>query len=53
MNKHVVFFGDSLTVGEGNNNISFANYFASQSSYKCSIHGISGACFGNYSIYPV
>ena len=53
MKKNVVFFGDSLTVGEGNNDVSFADYFSCNTDYYCTIYGVSGSCFGNYSIYPV
>jgi len=44
-----LFFGDSLTAGENNNDTSFVNYV------KCnSLNlGISGTTIGEYSIYPV
>lgn len=55
MKKDVVFLGDSITSGENNNFKSYAHYFAEQFSdlYNVTIRGVSGACFGNYSIYPV
>lgn len=47
----VVFFGDSLTVGEGNKNISFAD-LAFQDATKVKLCE-SGSTVGEYSIYPV
>ena len=43
----MIVFGDSLTSGENNGNISFANYLGIEK------YGISGNCLGDYSIYPV
>lgn len=44
-----LFFGDSLTAGENNNDISFVDY-VKDSSFNL---GISGTTIGEYSIYPV
>lgn len=44
-----LFFGDSLTAGENNNNISFVDYVRCNSLNL----GISGTTIGEYSIYPV
>lgn len=54
MNKHVVFIGDSMTSGENNGNKSYAHYFQElNKDSMVNILGVSGSCFGNYSIYPV
>ena len=51
---NVVFIGDSLTSGENNNFKSFADYYAEiHPEHKISKFGVSGACMGDYSIYPV
>ena len=47
----VAFFGDSLTVGEGNKNISFAD-LAFRDATKVKLCE-SGSTVGEYSIYPV
>lgn len=44
-----LFFGDSLTAGENNNDTSFVDY-VKDSSFNL---GISGTTIGEYSIYPV
>lgn len=44
-----IFFGDSITAGENNNNISFADYVEGDNLNL----GISGTTIGEYSIYPV
>ena len=44
-----LFFGDSLTAGENNNNTSFVDYVR-ENSFNL---GISGTTIGEYSIYPV
>ena len=44
-----LFFGDSLTAGENNNNISFVDYVKGNTMNL----GISGTTIGEYSIYPV
>ena len=44
-----LFFGDSLTAGENNNNTSFVDYVRCNSINL----GISGTTIGEYSIYPV
>ena len=52
--KNVVFIGDSLTSGENNNFRSYAHIFQEKTKdYNVSVLGVSGACFGDYSIYPV
>ena len=43
-----LFFGDSITSGENNNNISYVDYL--KNSLKI---GVSGTTMGEYSIYPV
>ena len=42
----MIVFGDSLTSGENNGNISFADYLGIEK------RGISGTCLDEYSIYP-
>lgn len=44
-----VFFGDSLTAGENNEDISFADYMPGTTWN----FGVSGTTIGEYSIYPV
>lgn len=44
-----LFFGDSLTAGENNNDISFVDYVRGNTMNL----GISGTTIGEYSIYPV
>lgn len=44
-----LFFGDSLTAGENNNDTSFVDYVKGNSLNL----GISGTTIGEYSIYPV
>ena len=44
-----LFFGDSLTAGENNNDISFVDYVKGNTMNL----GISGTTIGEYSIYPV
>lgn len=44
-----LFFGDSLTAGENNNDVSFVDYVKGNSINL----GISGTTIGEYSIYPV
>lgn len=51
--KNVVFIGDSLTSGENNNFRSYAHIVKEKTNYNVSVLGVSGACFGDYSIYPV
>lgn len=51
--KNVVFIGDSLTSGENNNFRSYAHIVKEKTDYNVSVLGVSGACFGDYSIYPV
>jgi len=46
----VIIFGDSLTSGENNGNVSFADYLQDFGIEK---YGISGNCLDDYSIYPV
>lgn len=54
MIKNVVFIGDSMTSGENNGCKSYAHYFQEMNKdYNVTILGVSGSCFGNYSIYPV
>ena len=54
MSKNVVFIGDSMTSGENNNCKSYAHYYKEMNSNNdVTILGVSGSCFGNYSIYPV
>ena len=53
MINNVVFLGDSLTSGENNNYTSFAHYYKDSSNDNVFVLGLSGSCFGNYSIYPV
>lgn len=54
MSKNVVFIGDSMTSGENNGCKSYAHYFQeTNKDYNVTILGVSGSCFGNYSIYPV
>ena len=43
-----LFFGDSMTSGENNGNVSYADYISN--SIKI---GVSGTTIGEYSIYPV
>lgn len=51
---NVVFIGDSFTSGENNNYKSFAHYYKYLNiENTVSILGVSGSCFGDYSIYPV
>lgn len=51
---NVVFIGDSMTSGENNGCKSYAHYFQEMNKdYNVTILGVSGSCFGNYSIYPV
>lgn len=51
--KNVVFIGDSLTSGENNNFRSYAHIVKEKTNYNVSVLGVSGSCFGDYSIYPV
>ena len=54
MIKNVVFIGDSMTSGENNNFKSFVHYYNEMNPDKgVAILGVSGSCFGDYSIYPV
>lgn len=51
---NVVFIGDSMTSGENNGFKSFAHYYKEMNpANSVSILGVSGSCFGDYSIYPV
>lgn len=49
----ILFLGDSITSGENNNFVSFVDKLRWNNNWLVDKVGVSGACMGNYSIYPV
>lgn len=52
--KSILFIGDSITTGENNSFKSYVDYYKEYNKkYIINKKAVSGACFDNYSIYPV